>query len=237
MSENMSQTDKAIRVVPFLGKGEDYAMWSHKFKAVAMFRGYDDILDLQIDPVDVQVKEEGQTEEEKKKIEELKAKNKKAYVYLVLSCLEKSTSQIVKMSKTSNFPEGNTREAWFRLKKQYEPDTNTVKIDLQRCFFYNCMKDWSANPEVYIYELLNIRARLTDAGVEINDEQLMIRILDGLSNKYPTTIQIMEEKLDHMTLNQTRAELQTRYQNMAAVSTWKNKKTSPQVKQMVKIRH
>ena len=180
MSENTSQTDKAIRVVPFSGKTEDYAMWAHKFKAVAMFRGYDDILDLKADPVDVQVKEEGQTDEEKKKIEELKTKNKKAYVDLVLSSLEKSTFQIVKMSRTSNFPEGDAREAWFRLREQYEPDTNAVKIDLQRRFFYSRMRNWSSNPEAYICELLDIRARLADAGVEISEEQLMIRILDAL---------------------------------------------------------
>ena len=68
MSESTSQTDKAIHVIPFSGKTEDYGVWAHKFKAVAMFRGYDDILDLKTDPVD---------DEEKKKIEDLKAKNKK----------------------------------------------------------------------------------------------------------------------------------------------------------------
>ena len=229
MSESTSQTDKAIHVIPFSGKTEDYGVWVHKFKAVAMFRGYDDILDLKTDPVDVHVKEEGQTDEEKKKIEDLKAKNKKAYVDLILSSLEKSAFQIVKMSRTSNFPEGDAREVWFRLKKQYEPDTNIVKIELQRRFFYSRMTDWTANLETYICELMDIKARLIDTGIAISDEQMMIRILDGLPDKYQITVEIMEQKLGHMTLNELRGELQTRYQRMASKWKWtkkENKETS-----------
>ena len=100
----------------------------------------------------------------------MKAKNKKAYVDLILSSLEKSTFQIVKMNRTSNFPEGDAREAWFRLKKQYKPDSNAVKIYLQRRFFYSRMIDWTANPETYICEPMGIKARLIDTGVEISDE-------------------------------------------------------------------
>ena len=52
---------------------------------------------------------------------------------------------------------------------------------------------------------------------------MMIRILDGLPDKYQTTIEITEQKLDHMTLNEMRSELQTRYQKMASNWKWKKK--------------
>ena len=67
--------EKAIRILQFSGKKDDWLMWADKFLAKATIRGYDDILNGKLLATGAS-DEEGQLSKDKIKANEV---NKKAY--------------------------------------------------------------------------------------------------------------------------------------------------------------
>jgi len=44
MTSSAEGSDKAIRIIPFSGKQQDWRMWSKKFLARALMKGYKEVL-------------------------------------------------------------------------------------------------------------------------------------------------------------------------------------------------
>ena len=79
----MSEDSKAIRVISFDDKKNNYRTWAKKFKAVATLRGYNIVL-TEADPkVSRQSKVLKDTDKELLK---LRKANDKAYCKLILAC-------------------------------------------------------------------------------------------------------------------------------------------------------
>ena len=88
MTEERDSSERAIRVIPFKGTdSEEFMMWSLKFMAGAAVKGYDEILEGALVPV-----EDGR----EMYTEEVRNKRKNAYNDLVLSMDGKSCFKIVK---------------------------------------------------------------------------------------------------------------------------------------------
>lgn len=123
--------EKAIRILQFSGKKDDWLMWADKFMAKATIRGYDDILNGKLLATG-ELDEDGTTK--KLSAGEVKANelNKKAYNELILSCSDKISFGIVKSSKTKHLPKGDAKEAWSNLKTRYEPNTGTELLALHK---------------------------------------------------------------------------------------------------------
>ena len=90
---------KTIRVIPFSGKSEDWNRWSKTFLATATVKGYREVLKPS-DPT-------------KKANPEL---NVQVYNDLILSCQEDITFGIVDESISTDYPDGDARLAWNKLK-------------------------------------------------------------------------------------------------------------------------
>ena len=93
---------KAIRIIAFSGKKNDWRQWSHKFMAVANRCGYKDYV------------------EGKKKIssfssEEERGKNTAAYKDMLLAMSDDVSFGLVNESTTNECPNGDAFLAWTKL--------------------------------------------------------------------------------------------------------------------------
>ena len=87
---------KTIRILTFSGKKEDWMMWSDKFMAKAMMKGYDEILDgTLIVPDDKRTKPTA-SQKEARKLNKLESNE------LILACTDKIAFGIVKNAKADD---------------------------------------------------------------------------------------------------------------------------------------
>ena len=87
--------EKAIRIIQFNGKKEDWFMWADKFLAKATIRGYDKVLEGKLLATG-ELEEDGTIRKLSKSEEKANDLNKKAYNELILSCSDKTSFGIVK---------------------------------------------------------------------------------------------------------------------------------------------
>ena len=102
-----SMSEKAIRVITFSGKKDDWRQWSKKFWAVAEKREYRAILEK--DPKELSIGRDKQ-----------KKQNSMAYNDLMLAMTADVSFGLVDDAVSSTYPEGDARSAWGRLMQRYE---------------------------------------------------------------------------------------------------------------------
>ena len=119
-------SEKAIRILIFDGKKENWSMWSEKFVAKATLKGYEDILS---GTVNVPTDDVATPSTEQKEAQKL---NKIAYNELILSCTDKVSFAIVKNAKTTKHKNGNAKLAWGNLKTKFEPNTGSELVDINQ---------------------------------------------------------------------------------------------------------
>ena len=114
------QDEKAIRVLNFSGKQDDWDMWSRKFLAMAYRKKYQGVLTGKT-PIP---KESAilTTKDETKAAEA----NTRAHSDLMLSCSDMITFGIVESAVTNDNPNGYSTMAWKLLKEKYDADTGTM---------------------------------------------------------------------------------------------------------------
>ena len=93
-----------IQVLPFLGKESEWRMWSRKFIATAIARGYKEVLE----PINPSAEPSAKD-------------NNKAYNDLILSISDDVTFGIVDKVKSTPFPMGDARLVWLEMKKNMNP--------------------------------------------------------------------------------------------------------------------
>ena len=95
-------TEKAIRIVTFTGKRDDWRQWSKKFLAVTERREYRMILETDKEELEV-------TGDDRKK------KNSAAYNDLLLAMTDDVSFGLVDEASSTDYPEGDARVAWSKL--------------------------------------------------------------------------------------------------------------------------
>lgn len=177
---------KAIRIISFSGKAEDWNQWSKTFIAINVAKGNEKVLE----PDDPTVLADAD-------------KNKQVYGDLILSCQEPVTFGIIEGSISTAFPKGDARKAWKALKDKFEPTTGAAKVQLKKEFHQCKLSSVTEDPDVWITKLELKKRRLSVLGVTIIDEDLMLHILNHLPKEYETTIELCEEDLSKGTLTLT----------------------------------
>ena len=110
----------------------------------------------------------------------------------------------VRNSTSDDFLMGDAREAWVRLREEFESSTGSAQIELKRKF-HGANTRANQNPVSFVTNLENIRERLERLGVIISDNELMLQILDSLPQEYENTQDLMKLTFDtvsytHLTL-------------------------------------
>ena len=119
---------------------------------------------------------------------ELRKLHRRAYYELTMSMdlktIEGRTAfRLVRNSTSKDFPAGDAKEAWVRLREEYESGTATAQIELKRKF-HGAMMRPTQNPTTFISNLANIPERMEGLGIQISDEDFMLQILDSLPREY-----------------------------------------------------
>ena len=147
-----AELDKAVQVLPFSGKREDWRMWSRKFLTRAKIKGYKAILmrtetppraNTMLDPMDnspaAQIK--------------LRDINKLTYSELLLACQEEVCFGAINKAMTTEKPEGLASLAWANLTARYKPRTSATKIELKQEFIKSKLESVDINPDKWITNL------------------------------------------------------------------------------------
>jgi len=184
---------KAIRILPFSGKQEDWNRWSKTFLATAIAKGNKEV----IKPSNMAANADAD-------------QNTQVYNDLILSCQDDITFGIIDEAVSATFPDGDARMAWKNLAEKFEPSTGASKIQLKQEFNQSKLSNVETDPEEWITQLELKRRRLKTLGVDISDEDLMLHILNNLTKEYDTTVELCEEELSGATVTLTLNKLKER---------------------------
>lgn len=193
----MSEIETTIKVVRF-SKAKDWMSWKELFLARVGRK------DPEMKKC-FNMKEEFPLEGEDGKMSAEVEKNwktmTKAYEALLMS-MNYGTPEglvafnIVKRAKTGD--EGDARLAFQRLINRFEPKTSIAKGQLLKQFYSSKCKQ-KEDPEVFIYEMDELRNRILDISPDsegISDEDFMNQVLNSMPSYYDALVERLQERID-----------------------------------------
>ena len=197
--------EKAIRIIPFSGKKNDWRQWSRKFLAIAHRRGFKEYLDGTKTITSTSSADEIQ-------------KNTQAYNEMLLAMSDDVSFGLVDESTTTLCPDGDAKLAWTKLQSKFESQTSASRVKLMNQFTNNKLRKLSQDPDVWISELELLRTRLQKMGSNIDESYVMIHIMNNLPSAYDNLIDSLEDKLgastDALTLESLREKLSEKYEKI-----------------------
>ena len=224
----MTDTEKSIKVIPFSGKTVDWQVWSEKFLARARRKGYKDILQgtrtVPGDSVSLTKKADGsdRTSAEMKRMTELREANEIAYEDLILS-IDGTTDtgrvvfQFVRGAKTTEFANGDAREAWDRLIKKFEARTAPTRLMLKEKIT-NFKHKNRQDPEVYISKLEDLILQYNQAGGSWTEDEILEHICVHMPPVYEVVLTPLEKRIgaatNKLTLKELREELNLKFMKL-----------------------
>ena len=152
--------------------------------------------------------------------EEIKMINDIAFNYLILSCEEEISFNIIAEAITIERPDGDACLAWKRLPVKYEPKTGTSMV-LLKMEFNKCALKKNQDSDEWITELERIRTRLRSLRSVIDDTDLIIHILNNLTPEYDNVVENIENRLgedyNKIELEEVRQRLRTKHQRLNVI--------------------
>ena len=104
--------------------------------------------------------------------------------------------QIVEEAKTQANKYGDTRLAWIKLSRKFDPTTGYFKKILRNKISKCKLDDVTRNPEEWITQLELLRGDLRKLDVKIDGSEMMTHILSNLPEEYQNIVEILEYGLD-----------------------------------------
>ena len=207
--------DKSLRLQQFNGTKDDWPIWSEKFLIRAHRIGYRDLLlgDAQIP----KKAETGSTEEEKKSIQNRKDLNLKGFEELAMGIDTTKTKgrvafNCLRVTKTTDYPDGNIKDAWDRLSSKYVSKETVDRLELRREIMLSEI-DEDQDPDEWITTLEEKLIVLQDAGGKYTEEQLIEQILASLPEDYDQIVRDLEKRLEDTTRPLSLSEIRKKVSN------------------------
>jgi hypothetical protein len=161
MTDGIEEIDLVPRLLRFLGKQEDWRMWSRKFLARASTIAYLNILTgLERAPPVLEGSTTETIAEEKERIsteEKVIKGNSLGYFELLSAVFDDISFNIVVEARSKDFPDGDCALAWEGLMRTFEPTTSASKVALKKKFTQTKLGDPNQDPTVWITELELVR--------------------------------------------------------------------------------
>jgi hypothetical protein len=221
MTEDKDKTNKKYM---FSGKKSDFECWEDKFMTNASRKNFNELLTKK--PEDMPKKKPTNATEagkESKDVIKLRALNKFRFQELKL-CMNTELKagtiawRIVKGCTSSDYPNGNLRLAWKKLHDKYLPTSAPTKVKLKKAFQAMKLKNKEDDPDEWITELEEMRARLADMNSTMDDDDFLIHILNNLPPEYETTVESLEDKIgaetDPLTIEKLRDKLNLKFDRL-----------------------
>ena len=234
----MSEATSSIRVIPFSGKATEWPVWSEKFLARARRKSYKGVLTGK-DQLPATVADDGYpvpiSTEMTEKAKEVNEKNEEAYEDLILSIsgeteMGRVVFQMVKGSKTKDFPDGDCCVAWKRLNEKFEPTTTQSRLDLKREFQSLVLKGRN-DPDIWLTKLEDTMMKINNATSNPSQYMTEVDILEQALNNVPKEYDMVIETLQHridttvdpLTISELRVRLRHRYTKLYSGMSDKDK--------------
>ena len=133
----MAAEPRAIRIITFSGKQEDWQKWKQQFTAVATGRGYRAILYDNEVPLaeDIALDPDADTDQIC-----IRNRNTQAYRDLVLACTDDVSFEIIDGSTTDELPSRDTALAFQQLGNYWEANTRSTLNHLIKKFQIETLK-------------------------------------------------------------------------------------------------
>ena len=171
--------DRAIRVLPFTGRRQDWRMWEAKYSARARAKGWQDILTgkVAVPASTASLTDAGDIAR--------RQGNDDAYADLVLSMEDETAFNIVNEARTTELPDGSAKKAWDDLFSKYAPSTKDELVATKK-EFNMCVMEKDEDPENYLrrLEAINRKIKTIDANKAVSDEDVLIHAVANLSPIY-----------------------------------------------------
>ncbi|MEL7196526.1 MAG: hypothetical protein AAFO96_29130, partial [Bacteroidota bacterium] len=195
----MSSKEESIRVITFDGKKVAWSSWKEKFLARAQKKGYKGVL---LGEIEVLKESIVVSDDDVDRISKLKSRelNESAYADLILSIdCEKSTGRsvfnLIKGSKSEDYPNGHAGKAWESLVRKFNPRTANTMTKLHR-MFYNTTLNKGSDPVGFMTYMEDLRYQLKDAGEEMSDRQFVTQTMNSLTDIYDNEVRMIEREID-----------------------------------------
>jgi hypothetical protein len=162
------------------------------------------------------------TTDEEKRMLRIIDLNEMAFIELVLTIDVISSSGklafgIVKSCKKKDCEDGHAGLAWEKSKKKYDPVSAPSLVKTER-LFRECKLGKDEDPKTWITNLEDIRLKLEVMGSFMTDDQLMVQVLNSLTNGYELQMLLLEKRIGNkenpLTIDELKEELSLRYERL-----------------------
>jgi len=129
--------------------------------------------------------------------------------------------RLVKNSRSSEYPEGNSRLAWKRLNSKFASKTSATLLMWKKKFENSRLQDPEDDPDDWISELEGYLMEIDtiDASSAISEKDLMVHVLNNLPKEYDMILDGLENRLDKtgdegLTIEVIREKLSGRFERI-----------------------
>ena len=219
---------KSINVYKFNNMKESWHEFALKFSVIADDRGYDDIIEPIVTPLDekenleILDNDNAAVKRSKKEKQLARAVNKKGFRDLVMST-EGISLNIVENSTSDKLTRGDLKKAWGRLERHWNPKTREDKVQFYMKFLHYKLENVKQRPMDWLAFMMKKGNELVNRGHIMDDETFITHLLNSLPQaEYEGAILVIKERLRGSTcdLAQVEQHLEDKYLTMKYVKSW-----------------
>ena len=219
---------KSFKVYKFNNTKESWHEFALKFRVIADYREYDDIIEGKVTPPDekedleILEKDDEETKKSKKEKQLARAANKKGFRDLVMST-EGILLNIVENSTSDKLSKGDLKKAWGRLERHWNPKTREDKVQFYTKFLNYKLENVKQRPMDWLVFMEKKRNELANTGHIMDDETFITHLLNSLPQvEYEGVILVVKERLRSRSCDVAEVEqlLEDKYQSMKCVKGW-----------------
>ena len=219
---------KSFKVYKFNNTKESWHEFTFKFRVIADYREYDDIIEGKVTPPDekesleILAADDAATMKSKKEKQLARATNKEGFRDLVMST-EGISLNIVENSTSDKSSKGDLKKAWGRLERHWNPKTREDKVQFYTKFLNYKLENVKQRPMDWLAFMEKKRNELANTGHIMDDETFITHLLNSLPQvEYEGVILVVKERLGSRSCNVAKVEqlLEDKYLSMKCVKGW-----------------
>ena len=221
---------KSIKVYRFNNTKENWHEFALKFRVIADYRGYDDIISgKEIAPsekenLEIMDEDDELTKKSKKAKQLARMANRKGMRDLIMAT-DGISLNIVQNSSSDKLPKGDLKKAWGRLERRWNPKTREDKVLLYTKFLNYKLENVKQRPMAWLAFMEKKRNELTNTGHVMDDETFITHLLNSLPQaEYEGVILVVKERLRSKSCDVAEVEqlLEDKYLSMKSVKGWED---------------
>ena len=221
---------KSIKVYRFNNTKESWHEFALKFRVIADYRGYDDIISgKEIAPsekenLEIIDEDDELTKKSKKAKQSARMANRKGMRDLIMAT-DGISLNIVQNSTSDKLSKGDLKKAWGRLERRWNPKTREDKVLLYTKFLNYKLENVKQRPMDWLAFMEKKRNELTNTGHVMDDETFITHLLNSLPQaEYEGVILVVKERLRSKSCDVAEVEqlLEDKYLSMKSVKGWED---------------